>query len=119
MDFSQTTTEIVRDKYAENFFINAGMTCRLSKRMLLELAALNVLNRKVYAESFYNGASYSYYQIPLRGKRIYSRNPISILMFFLGNRGKSFLLWSDMRINGTPEENVPGLQIEYNRAARS
>lgn len=68
MDFSQTTTEIVRDKYAENFFVNAGMTCRLSKRMLLELAALNVLNRKVYAESFYNGASYSYYQIPLRGR---------------------------------------------------
>lgn len=40
-------------------------------------------------------------------------------MFLLGNRGKSFLLWSDMRINGTPEENVPGLQIEHNRAARS
>lgn len=40
-------------------------------------------------------------------------------MFFLGNGGKSFLPWSDMRINGTPEENISGLQIEHNRSAQS
>lgn len=70
IDFSQATTEISHGVFTTLFFVNAGLAYDLSKRATLELSALNISDRRAYEEALYTGGSYTYYQVPLRGREI-------------------------------------------------
>lgn len=70
IDFSQATNEISSKKYLTLFFINSGGTYNITPNLSLEFSALNLLNKKYYAESIYTGANYMYYHVPLRGREI-------------------------------------------------
>lgn len=50
--------------------LNAGMAYDLTKGVAIELSGINLLNRKSYQESRYDGANRSYYSVPLRHREV-------------------------------------------------
>lgn len=66
-DAAGTTCEITHGLYSTDFFINAGARLEVMKMLSLTLSAVNLLNRKSYEISSYQGANYRYLRIPLRG----------------------------------------------------
>lgn len=67
-DAAGTTCEITHELYSTDFFINAGARLEVMKMLSLTLSAVNLLNRKSYEISSYQGANYRYLRIPLRGR---------------------------------------------------
>ena len=67
-DFSQTVFEIVEGHYSVNSFLNAGLRYDVNPRWSVHSHIINLLNRKDYEVSLYQGASYQYYRVPLRGR---------------------------------------------------
>ena len=66
-DFSQTAFELDKSHYSVNGFLNAGLRYDVSKSFSLSLSGVNLLNRKEYQESFFNGLNYQFFRMPLRG----------------------------------------------------
>ena len=67
-DAAGTTCEITHGLYSTDFFINAGARLEVMKTLSFTLSAVNLLNRKSYEISSYQGANYRYLRIPLRGR---------------------------------------------------
>lgn len=69
-DFSQSAFEIAHSHYSVNSFLNAGIRYGLGQRWSIKADCTNLLNRKGYEASLYQGASFRYYRIPLRGREL-------------------------------------------------
>ena len=67
-DFSQSAFEIAHSHYSVNSFFNAGMRYDFSSRWSASAKFNNLLNRKDYEVSLYQGANFQYYRVPLRGR---------------------------------------------------
>ena len=67
-DFSQSAFEIAHSHYSVNSFFNAGMRYDFSSRWSASANFNNLLNRKDYEVSLYQGANFQYYRVPLRGR---------------------------------------------------
>jgi len=69
-DFSQFCTELTSGHYTTNAFLNMGGRYMATKWLSLSFTANNLLNRRYYEESRYNGVNYSYFTLPLRGREV-------------------------------------------------
>lgn len=67
-DAAGTICEIAHGRYSADFFLNAGARLDISRAAAVTLSAVNLLNRKSYEISSYQGANYRYLHIPLRGR---------------------------------------------------
>ena len=77
-DFSQIVHEIAHSNYSAVSFLNAGVKYMPCRNILVKGSMINLLNNKLYKEAVYSGASYTYYEIPLRGREML----VSILLKF-------------------------------------
>lgn len=68
--FSQSTQELTHGHYATNCFVNLGAEYTLNGRLTVDFRASNLLHRKTYEEVRYNGANFTYYALPLRGREV-------------------------------------------------
>lgn len=69
-DVAETTYEITHGHYSTDFFINAGARLDVTKTLALALSAVNLLDRKSYEVSSYQGSNYRYFRVPLRGRQV-------------------------------------------------
>ncbi len=69
-DAAGTAYEITHDRYSTDFFLNAGARLDVSKILTITLTSVNLLNRKSYETSSYQGANYRYLHVPLRGRTV-------------------------------------------------
>lgn len=69
-DAAETTYEITHGHYSTDFFINAGARLDVTKTLALALSAVNLLDRKSYEVSSYQGSNYQYFRVPLRGRQV-------------------------------------------------
>ena len=67
-DFSQSVFEIAHSHYSVNSFLNAGLRYDFHPRWMVSADLSNLLNRKDYEVSLYQGANFQYYHVPLRGR---------------------------------------------------
>lgn len=67
-DFSQSVFEIAHSHYSVNSFLNAGLRYDFHPRWMVSADLSNLLNRKDYEVSLYQGANFQYYRVPLRGR---------------------------------------------------
>ena len=67
-DFSQSVFEIAHSHYSVNSFLNAGLRYDFHPRWTVSANLSNLLNRKDYEVSLYQGANFLYYRVPLRGR---------------------------------------------------
>ena len=67
-DFSQSVFEIAHSHYSVNSFLNAGLRYDFHPRWTVSADLSNLLNRKDYEISLYQGANFLYYRVPLRGR---------------------------------------------------
>ena len=67
-DFSQSVFEIAHSHYSVNSFLNAGLRYDFHPRWTVSADLSNLLNRKDYEVSLYQGANFQYYRVPLRGR---------------------------------------------------
>ena len=67
-DFSQSVFEIAHSHYSVNSFLNAGLRYDFHPRWTVSADLSNLLNRKDYEVSLYQGANFLYYRMPLRGR---------------------------------------------------
>ena len=67
-DFSQSVFEIAHSHYSVNSFLNAGLRYDFHPRWTVSADLSNLLNRKDYEISLYQGANFQYYHVPLRGR---------------------------------------------------
>ena len=67
-DFSQSVFEIAHSHYSVNSFLNAGLRYDFHPRWTVSADLSNLLNRKDYEVSLYQGANFQYYHVPLRGR---------------------------------------------------
>lgn len=67
-DFSQSVFEIAHSHYSVNSFLNAGLRYDFHPRWTVSADLSNLLNRKDYEVSLYQGANFLYYRVPLRGR---------------------------------------------------
>lgn len=67
-DFSQSVFEIAHSRYSVNSFLNAGLRYDFHPRWMVSADLSNLLNRKDYEVSLYQGANFQYYRVPLRGR---------------------------------------------------
>ena len=67
-DFSQSVFEIAHSHYSVNSFLNAGLRYDFHPRWTVSANLSNLLNRKDYEVSLYQGANFQYYRVPLRGR---------------------------------------------------
>ncbi len=67
-DFSQSIFEIAHSHYSVNSFLNAGLRYDFHPRWTVSADLSNLLNRKDYEISLYQGANFQYYHVPLRGR---------------------------------------------------
>ena len=68
VDFSQSVFEIAHSHYSVNSFLNAGLRYDFHPRWTVSADLSNLLNRKDYEVSLYQGANFQYYRVPLRGR---------------------------------------------------
>lgn len=69
-DMSQATFEISHGQYSTNIFVNAGARYDITKTVAVMLTAVNLLDRRRYEESRFDGANYAYTGVPLRGREV-------------------------------------------------
>ena len=69
-DMAGTTCEIAHSRYSTDIFLNAGARMDLTKTLAVTLTAVNLLNRKSYATSSYQGSNYRYFSVPLRNRTV-------------------------------------------------
>ena len=67
-DFLQSVFEIAHSHYSVNSFLNAGLRYDFHPRWTVSADLSNLLNRKDYEISLYQGANFQYYHVPLRGR---------------------------------------------------
>ena len=67
-DFSQSVFEIAHSHYSVNSFLNAGLRYDFHPRWTVSADLSNLLNRKDYEVSLYQGANFLYYRMPLHGR---------------------------------------------------
>lgn len=67
-DFSQSVFEIAHSHYSVNSFLNAGLRYDFHPRWMVSADLSNLLNRKDYEVSLYQGANFQYYRVPLHGR---------------------------------------------------
>ena len=67
-DFSQSVFEIAHSHYSVNSFLNVGLRYDFHPRWTVSADLSNLLNRKDYEVSLYQGANFQYYRVPLRGR---------------------------------------------------
>lgn len=67
-DFSQSVFEIAHSHYSVNSFLNAGLRYDFHPRWTVSADLSNLLNRKDYEVSLYQGANFQYYRVPLRDR---------------------------------------------------
>ena len=67
-DFSQSVFEIAHSHYSVNSFLNAGLRYDFHPRWTVSADLSNMLNRKDYEVSLYQGANFLYYRMPLHGR---------------------------------------------------
>ena len=63
-DFSQSVFEIAHSHYSVNSFLNAGLRYDFHPRWTVSADLSNLLNRKDYEVSLYQGANFQYYHVP-------------------------------------------------------
>ena len=63
-DFSQSVFEIAHSHYSVNSFLNAGLRYDFHPRWMVSADLSNLLNRKDYEVSLYQGANFQYYHVP-------------------------------------------------------
>lgn len=69
-DVVGTVYEITQGRYSTDLFLNVGARIDVSKVFAITFSTINLLNRKSYEFSSYQGANYRYLHIPLRGRTV-------------------------------------------------